>query len=113
MYHKNFSIVGDCGNKYRPSLTQWHAHKTVVVCDQYKGRGQMMKGLKVRDGESIPAWGVIAEYTGTILKKVPKTNKSHYIFQASKTMFIDAEKERNSMRFINCICTCNQRHCGW
>jgi hypothetical protein len=28
---KNCSFVGDCGNKYRPTLTQWHAHKTVEL----------------------------------------------------------------------------------
>jgi hypothetical protein len=82
-------------------------HKTVVVPDQYKGRGQQMKGLKVIEGETIPAWGVIGEYTGTMLKTLPKRSKSEYVFQVSETMFIDAEMEGNSMRFINHSCRPN------
>jgi hypothetical protein len=79
-------------------------HKTVVVSDQYKGRGIVMKGLKVRDGETIPAWGVIAEYTSAIVDKKDLNEDSLYIFEVPKSICIDAEKEGNAMRFINHAC---------
>jgi hypothetical protein len=95
----------DCGNRWRPTLTQWHMHKTVVVSDQYEGRGIVMKGLKVREGETIPAWGVIGEYTGAIVNKKNWNENSLYIFEVPKSICIDAEKEGNATRFINHACT--------
>lgn len=63
-----------------------------------------MKGLKVRENESIPAWGVIGEYTGAVLDKPGLNNDSLYILEVTKSMFIDAQNEGNTTRFINHAC---------
>ena len=99
---ENCSIVGDCGNRYRPTLTVYHIDKTTVAMEQFTN-GITMKGLKVREGEEIPEWGVIGEYTGEWSKNRNK-NSTYTILIAPRYGYIDATHKGNTTRFINNRC---------
>jgi hypothetical protein len=99
---KNCPIEADCGNKYS-DFRLWHIGKTVVSNEFVCIDGNSIRGLKVQEKAEIPEWGVIGEYTGTIIKgKKPKSKL--YVIQVGEKEWIDAENEGNSLRFINHRC---------
>jgi hypothetical protein len=62
---KNGGNNGDYSNKYLHSPT--HLLK-YVVDKQFDSNGEWIWGLKVRQGYFIPAWAVIVEYMGKMVK---------------------------------------------
>ena len=98
---ENCGNEGDCGNKYfdAPSYMS-----KCVVATQFEDNGKPIKGLKVIEGEFIPAWAVIGEYTGGVMAKKVMNKESRYVVEVSKRTIIDAEKEGNVTRFINHRC---------
>lgn len=96
----NCGNEGDCGNKYSKAPTHLGS---CVIAKQFNNNGEPIRGLKVREGCSIPGWEVIGEYTGTVTKR-RKNKDSQYIVEIDNFTFIDAENEGNCTRFINHRC---------
>lgn len=88
----------------RRELTNQYNITYPQICNWFKDQRNYHKRKKPVQQHSAPmqsSWPFPPGFTGTILKTLPKSSKSDYVFQVSDTMFIDAEMEGNTMRFIN------------
>ena len=56
--------------------------------------------MKVMKGAFIPAWSVIREYTGKVVRRGRQNQDSQYIAEIDDSTYIDVEREGNCTRFI-------------
>jgi hypothetical protein len=78
---------GDCENKYFHVDVQFHLQKTVVT-DEFIGcklKDRIYGGAMVRQGESIPQWGIIGEYVGKMGEIKKSSDRSSSTTIPSKT----------------------------
>jgi hypothetical protein len=97
----NCASLRDCGNRY--TCAEHHLSKCVVA-EQFRVAGGSIRGLKVMKGAFIPAWSVIGEYTGKVVRRGRQNQDSEYVAEIDDSTYIDAEREGNCTRFINHRC---------
>jgi hypothetical protein len=73
----------DCGNRY--SWAEQHLSKCAIA-KQFDTNGESSRGLKLRKGCFIPAWAVIGEYMGKLLRvrRGRKNKNLQYIVEIDK-----------------------------
>lgn len=71
---------------------------------QFNDNVKLIQGLKVMEGQFIPAWAVICKYTGMVMTKKMMNKESLYVVEIDKTTTIDATKEGNVIKYIDHTC---------